>query len=182
MEVIQANTINSIFTGVDALRSLVNNQYKTIDQRIVEKMKISGDVKKISSYISKENLAGKIPTRKDVIRDLDDIKFTTVDENLKLLTEKNLAIRVKIFDILNYYLSRGVIEHRGGRFGLPDSLSWLGTYLNEIGGSGTSGVSWVKKLEYATRGDYNRYSYHYVSLVERNGMPCFEPLGLLILK
>lgn len=182
MEVIQVNSIRSGFDGVEALRSLINRKYKTIDQRMVERMKISESAKKISNYISQENLAGKIPTRKDVIRDLDDIKFTTVDENLKLLMEKNLAIRVRIFDILYYYLSRGVIKRRGARFELPASLSWLETYLNEIGGSGISGVSWVKKLEYAMRGNCSRYSYHYVSLTELNGKPCYEPLGLIIIK
>ena len=181
MEIIQANSDRFIFDGMGSLKRLLYNRYKTIGEAELEKIKISENAKKILRYISRENRARKIPTRRDVINDLDDVNLCTVEDNLKILRRKTLAIGFRIVDLVNHY-GLDTFYPSGNRFVLPESLTWVEPYLSEIEGCRGSGTSFLKKLELGRAGSCRRYSNHYVALLEYGGRPCYEPLGLLAVR
>ena len=181
MEIIQVSSDRFLFDGLGSLKRLLHNRYKVVGEVELERIQISENARKILRYISRENRARKIPTRRNIIDDLDDVNVCTVDDNLKILRRRSLAIGFRIVDIINHY-GLDAFYPSGNRFVLPDQLMWLEPYLDEICGCRGSGTSFLKKVELGTSGTCRRYPNHYVALLEYSGRPCYEPLGLLALR
>ena len=66
-------------------------------------------------FIRDENLAQKIPDRRDIIDGLNSIRASTVGLELESLKDKGLVFRVKILELIDHY-GLDYLGYRNGRF------------------------------------------------------------------
>jgi len=162
--------------GVVALRKLQNSEYKLWSTEEIEKSNLSSVSKEVLYFIAKENVFRNIPQLKEIIK---RFKLHRAGSEVYELRNREMVFSITIPEIIVFY-GFAYLGLRGGSFHPPPHLGWLGKYLGEtrIGRRGGT-LSWTEKLKSARSPRYNR---HWIAMLEKDGSPCYLPLGLHIPK
>jgi hypothetical protein len=142
-----------------------------VDQ--IEKSDLSELAKNISYYIAQANYSLQIPSTTKLNAEYEPKR--RIDKLLKPVIKKNIVFNMTLEEMAKVY----TLEYLGfmrGRFFPPKHLGWSKDYLDS---SPIHTKTWHKKIIKPRAFRYKRY---WVALIEYNGIPAYQALGLHIPK
>lgn len=168
------NRINKETEGVIGLKKLQSGKYKLWRKEEIESSGLLDSTKEILYFIAEENSRRRTPWQKDIERGVSYSSFS-IRTKLNLLKKREMAFSFTILEIIKFY-GLDYLGYHHGNFNPPEHLEWLGPYLKNLKRSG-SVASLSERLKSPRISNYRLY---WIAMLEKDGLPCYLPLGLHI--